>query len=203
MLVSASQLIGAPILSVQASGKIAEITGIIIDPDSLKTLGFYVGGPLIGKSPANILDIKSVREYSKYGIVIDSADDFFEKSDVVKIEKIIDLNFDLLNLKVETKKGSKLGHITDYTMDTLDFVVQQLIVKRPLLKSFLDSELTIPRREIVEVTDYKVVVKDEEKVIKARAEKEDFIPNFVNPFRKTEQDLAPADTKSPAGKDTE
>ena len=201
MLVQASQLIGTPILSVQASGKIAEVTGIIIDPDTLKTIAFYVGGGVIGRSSANILDIKSVREYSKLGMVIDTEEEFLEKSDVVKIEKVIDLKFDLTNLKVETKKGSKLGHIIDYTMDTLDFMVQQLIVKRPLFKSFLDSELTIPRREIVEVTDYKVVVKDEEKVIKERAENEDFIPNFVNPFRKTEQDLAPADTESPAGKD--
>ncbi len=198
MLVQASQLIGTPILSVQASGKIAEVTGIIIDPDSLKTVAFYVGGGIIGKSSANILDLKSIREYSKLGMVIDTEEELLEKSDVVKIEKIIDLNFSLDNLKVETKKGSKLGHVTDYTLDTLDFMVQQLIVKRPLFKSFLDSELTIPRREVVEVTDYKIIVKDEEKVIKARAEKEDFIPNFVNPFRKTEQDLAPADTKNPA-----
>lgn len=203
MLIQASELIGTPILSVQASGKIAEVTGIIIDPDSLKAIAFYLGGGIIGKGRANILDIKSVREYSKYGMVIDSEEEIVEKSDVVKIEKIIDLRFDLLNLKVETKKGSKLGHVINYTLDSLDFVVQQLIVKRPLFKSFLDSELTIPRREIVEVTDYKIIVKDEEKVIKARAEKEDFIPNFVNPFRKTEQDLAPADTKSPADKDTE
>jgi len=203
MLIQASQLIGTPILSVQASGKIAEVTGIIIDPDSLKTIGFYVGGGIVGKSDANILDLKSIREYSKLGMVIDSDDELLMKSDVVKIEKVVELNFNLINLKVETKKGSKLGHVADYTLDSLDFMVQQLIVKRPLFKSFLDSELTIPRREIVEVTDYKIVVKDEEKVIKARAENEDFIPNFVNPFRKTEQDLAPADTRTPDDKDTE
>ena len=188
MLVSASQLIGTPILSVQASGKIAEVTGLIIDPDSLKTIAFRVGGGIVGKSPANILDVKSIREYSKFGMVIDSEDELIEPSDVVKIE---------------TKKGSNLGHVADYTLDALDFMVQQLIVKRPLFKSFLDPELTIPRREIVEITDYKVIVKDEEKVIKARAEKEDFIPNFVNPFRKTEQVHSPADTKTPADKDTE
>ena len=198
MLVSASQLIGTPILSVQASGKIAEVTGLIIDPDSLKTIAFRVGGGVVGKGPANILDVKSIREYSKFGMVIDSEDELIEPSDVVKIEKILGLNFDLINLKVETKKGSNLGHIADYTLDALDFMVQQLIVKRPLFKSFLDPELTI-----VEITDYKVIVKDEEKVIKARAEKEDFIPNFVNPFRKTEQVHSPADTKTPADIDTE
>ena len=108
------------------------------------------------------------------------------------------LNFNLIGLKVETKKGSKLGKVSDYTVTDDNFSVQQIIVKRPLIKSFVDPELTIPRKEIVEITDYKIIVKDEEKVIRARAEKEDFIPNFVNPFRKNEQDLAPADTKNPA-----
>ena len=43
----------------------------------------------------------------------------------------------------------------------------------------------------------------EEKTIKARAEKEDFIPNFVNPFRNSEQGFAPADNQNLADKDTE
>ena len=42
-------------------------------------------------------------------------------------------------------------------------------------------------------TDYKIIVKDEEKVLKRRAEKEDFIPNFVNPFRTQGQELSSVD----------
>ena len=58
-----------------------------------------------------------------------------------------------------------------------------------------DPELTIPRTEIVEITDYKIIVKDEEKTIKDRAENEDFIPNFVNPFR-NQENLTPAGDRS-------
>ena len=135
--------------------------------------------------------------------MVDSIEELIGKDDVVKISKIIDLNFDLINLKVETKKGSKLGHVSDFTITSEDFMIQQIIVRRPLLKSFSDSELTIPRKEIVEVNDYKVIVKDEEKVIKKKAAHEDFIPNFVNPFRTQEQDLSPVRTKTPADQDTE
>lgn len=200
MLVYASKLIGTPILSVQSAGPIGAIADSIVDPNSLKILAFYISGPLVKNT--NILDAKSIREYSKYGCVVDSIEDLAEKDDIIKVSKIIDLNFSLIGLKVETKKGTKLGKVIDFTITPDDFSVQQIVVKRPLVKSFLDPELIIPRAEIVEVTDYKIIVKDEEKVIKARAEKEDFIPNFVNPFRKTEQDLAPADTKIPADTDT-
>lgn len=203
MLIYASRLLGAPILSVQAGGAIGYVSEPIVDPDNLKIIAFHVDGPLLKKSNTNILDISSVREYSNYGLVIDSIEELIEKNDVIKIKKIIDLNFNLINLKVETKKGSHLGKVSDYTITSEDFIVQQIIVKRPIMKSLIDPELTISKKEIVEITDYKIIIKDEEKILKEKSTKEEFIPNFVNPFRKSEQDFAPADNQNLADKDTE
>lgn len=200
MLVYRSRLIGTPVLSVQAGGAIASLSDPIVDPDNLKILGFFLSNSA-ANAINNILDISSIREYSQYGVVVDSADEFVGREDVIKIKKVLDLNFNLIGLKVETKKGTNLGKIIDFTATSDDFTIQQIIVKRPTFKSFIDPELTIHRREIVEITDDKVVVKDEEKVLKARAEKEDFVPNFVNPFRNPEQDFAPAQTKNPDDKD--
>ena len=200
MLVANSRLLTLPILSVQDSGRIATISNTIIDPDSLKIIAFRLRGATNAEG-GNILDVNSIREYSNMGLVIDSSDELISDNDVVKIGKVIELNFNLIGLKVETKKGSKLGKVLDFTVTEDNFSVAQIIVKRPTIKSFLDSELTIPRSEIVEITDYKVIVRDEEKVIKERALNEDFIPNFVNPFRKTEQAPAPDHIETPADKD--
>lgn len=185
MLIYSSRLIGTPILSMQSSGPIGAIANPIVDPDSLKIIAFFIAGPLI-RGDENILDAKSIREYSNYGCVVDSIDELVNKDDVVKIGKIIDLNFSLTDLKVETKKGTKLGKVSDFTVTDDNFTVKQLIVKRPLVKSLIDPELTIPRSEIIEITDYKVIVKDEEKTIQKKAATEEFVPNFVNPFRKNE-----------------
>lgn len=200
MLVNASKLVGTSILSVQAGRPIATVSELIIDPNSLKTIAFKVSGAMVNRNE-NILDVSSVREYSNYGIVIDDIDELMAPGDIIKISKVLELNFYLVGLKVETKKGSNLGKVVDYTLTPEDFTVQQIIVKRPMIKRFVDPELTIPRKEIVEIDDYKIIVKDEEKVIKARAEKEDFIPNFVNPFR--EQGFAPADNQNLDAQDTE
>lgn len=189
MLVYASKLIGTPIFSVQAGGAITNVSSAIIDPNDLKIIGLKVN------APGGILDVNSIREYSQYGIVIDSDDEIVTPDDIIKIKDILALNFELVGLKVETKKGTKLGKIIGFSFNSDDFMVQQIIVKRPTIKSFVDPELTIHRREIVEIDDYKVVVKDEEKVIKARSEKEDFVPNFVNPFREKRPGFAPADTE--------
>ena len=103
MLVYNSQLIGTPVLSVQASGPIAQITSPIVNPDNLKILAFKLDGPIINTTNY-ILDVKSVREYSHLGMVIDDNDELVGPEDVVKIKEVLDLNFNLIGLKVETKK---------------------------------------------------------------------------------------------------
>ena len=201
MLTTSTKLIGTPILSMQAGGAIGQIIDPIVDPDTLKIIAFHLGGGPIPRSGANLLDVSSIREYSSLGMVIDSIDELVSAEDVVKLDKVIKLNFSLIGLKVETKKGSKLGKVIDYTVTPDNFTIQQLIIKRPIVKSFVDSELTIHRKEIAEVTDYKIIVKDEEKILRQKAEKEDFVPNFVNPFREKQPGFAPADMETPAGKD--
>ena len=201
MLVYRSKFLNTPVLSVQAGGPIGYVSEIIVDPDNLKTVAFRLAGPRVPRD-TNLLDVASIREYSNFGIVIDSEDDLASPDDVVKIGEVVALNFNLIDLKVKTKKGTKLGKIIDYTLTSEDFIVQQIIVKRPTIKSFLDAELTIHRNEIVEVTDYEIIVKDEEKVIRAKAEKENFVPNFVNPFRNSEFYSSPTRTETPDDTDT-
>lgn len=185
MLVNASRLLDYPVLSLHVGGPIAWVDAEVVDPEKLKIVAFYVSGPAIQNDPevGEILEARDVREFSNLGMIVDSAETFVNPGDVAKLDKILALNFSLIGLKVETKKGSKLGKIIDFVVDSETFMVQQLVVKRPIVKAFLDPELIIPRKEIVEVNDYKIIVKDEEDKIRKKAMKEDFIPNFVNPFR--------------------
>ena len=183
MLIDGSRLHDFPILSLHMGMPIARITEEIIDPNQLKIIAFHLTGPEVGGENGTILDARDIREFSNLGMIIDSSDNFINPGDVIRLDKVLELNFSLVGLKVETKKGTKLGHVSGYTFEPSSLMIQQLIIKRPALKSLTDPELVIPRSEIISVDDYKVVVKDEEKVIKKKAATEDFIPNFVNPFR--------------------
>ena len=190
MLVNASRLVGYPVLSLHVGGPIAWTDAEVVDPEKLKIVAFLVSGPAIQNDPeaGDILETRDVREFSNIGMIVDSVETFVNEGDVIKLDKILKLNFSLIGLKVETKKGSKLGKVSDFVVDTDTFTVHQLIVKRPVVKAIIDPELTIPRKEILEVNDYKIIVKDEEEKIRKRATKDDFVPNFVNPFR--EPDLS-------------
>lgn len=186
MLISGNKLANCPILSLHVSNEIARVTEPIIDPNSLKVIGFKLEGKMIRDEVGDVLPITSVREFSRMGMIVDSIDEFVKADDVMRIQKILELNFTLPGLKVVTRKKAKLGKVADYIVDINTWYVHQIIVQRPFVKAFFDPELTIPRSKIVEVTDYEVIIKDEHEKVKSKVEKintSDFVPNFINPFR--------------------
>ena len=184
MLLNSSRLIGCPVLSLHLGGPIGRVTGEIVDPNDLKIIALNVDGPQTGDGDhGDILDVRSVREFSNIGMIIDSIDDLVSKGEVIKFDEIMDLNFNVIGLAVKTKKGKKLGKIVDYTFDPESMQIMQFIVKRPMMKSLLDPELVIGRSQIKEVNDYELIVKDDERKIQKESGKKDFVPNFVNPFR--------------------
>ena len=201
MLTNGSDLIHRPILSMHVGGPIANIKREIIDPRNLQIVAFELEGPTIGRESGTLLDISSIREYNPEGLIIDSADELVSPGDVIRLDDVMKLNFNLNGLKVEAKKGAKLGKITDYVINTDDMNILQLLVKRPTIKALLDPELLIHRSQIVEVTDYKIIVKDEAEKSAKTASAETFMPNFVNPFR--EAPLSPAQSQTPDASDTE
>ncbi len=193
MLLSYTSLSDYPVMSLHVGGEIARLKEPIIDPNDMSVIGYVVDGSLIRGEVGNILSMRDVREFANIGAIIDSTDALSHREDVIKIDKIMSLNFHLIGHKVVTKKGTKLGRVVDFTLNPDTFLIQQLVVKRPAVKAFLDPELLIGRSQIAEVDDERVVVKDEEAKIRAQAEA-DFKQNFVNPFR--QQRLATADNQS-------
>lgn len=189
MRILGSKLAKYPVLSMHLGGRIADIQSLIISPHNLKLIGFLAKGPDIRNEA--VLDTVVVREFSKVGIIIDSEDDFRDRGDILKIEEILQLNFSLFGKKVKTKKGSHLGKVIDFIIDTDSGIVIQLIVKRPLYKSLNDPELVIDRKSVVEVNDFEIIIKDEEEKVKKPKVAKDFVPNFVNPFKEPDFAIEP------------
>lgn len=183
MLINGSRLAGCPVLSLHVGGAIAYVENIIVDPNNLKIIGFRVSGPLVRGEVGDVLPVDSIREFSRSGMIVDSIDELVDGEEVLRIRDVLKLNFSLTGLKVISEGKSKLGKITDYVVNSASWEVHQLIVQRPLVKSFLDPELLIARSEIVEVNDYQVIVKDEHSKLQQTVPSK-LVSDFVNPFRK-------------------
>jgi sporulation protein YlmC with PRC-barrel domain len=182
MLLAGSRLIDAPILGLQTGSELARTRRPVIDPAKLEIVAYEVNGPLLNAHPS-LLRVADVREFSDIGIIVDSSDEFVTPDDIIKLGETYNLHFDLIGMRVIDEKRRKLGKVSAYTIDTTGFLIQQLSVKRPLLKSLNDTELLIHRSQITEINDDAIVVHSQAKI------PQPVMPSvrtaYVNPFRKS------------------
>lgn len=178
-----SALTNAPVMSLQTGSELARTKHAIIDPSNLAIIAYELTGSRLTLHPT-LLRIADVRELSDLGLIVDSEDEFVTEHDVIKLDEIYHMGFELINMLVTDEKRRKLGHIIDYSLDTGGFFVQQLTVRRPFLRSLNDTELLIHRSQIIEINDKALVVHSEAKV--PEPERSEVIGSYINPFRKSE-----------------
>lgn len=188
MILLGSTLLNAPIVGLQTSTELAHTKTAIIDPATLKIIAYTLGGPLLKTTEPQLIRLADVRELSDMGFIVDSEDEFVQPDDVIAIQKIYDLHFELMGIAVTDEKRRKLGKVTDYTLETGGFIVQQLTVKRPFLHSLNDTELIIHRSQIIEINDDAIVVHSQAKA--PEPELHEVVGSYINPFRK-QPDSAP------------
>lgn len=194
MLILGSRLAETPVMSLQTGARLAHTTQPIIDPANLYIIAYEVTGPLLTQHPS-FLRTADIREFGKLGMIIDSSDELVGLDDVLKIEKLYTMGFTLTGMPVIDEHKHKLGKVSDYTIDTTQFVVQQLNVSRGFLKGLTDTGLLIHRSQIVEINDKAIVVKSTAKK-SVEPVMEAIRGEFVNPFRK------PAQAPQPEHNDT-
>ena len=194
MILLGSTLQNKPVMGLQTGGELARTKRPIIDPHNLVVLAYELTGPLIDKNNSVLIRIADVRELNNDGFIIDSSDEFIEPSDVVKINEVYQLGFNLLNTAVHDEQGRKLGKVIDFTIETGGFVVQQLTIRRPMLKSLNDTELIIHRSQIIEINNDGIIVHSEADV--PEPTRSEVSGAYVNPFRKTESAQESTDVTS-------
>ena len=181
MLVLGSRLNETPVMSLQTGTRLAKTDAPVIDPANLKVMAYKVDGPLLTEDPS-FLRTADIREMGTVGMIIDSTDELIGLDDVIKIKELYDLQFRLIGMSVIDEAKRKIGKVTDYTIDTNSFVIQQLNVTGGLLKGLSETGKLIHRSQITEINDNAIIVKSGAKksvtpVMKAIRH------DYVNPFR--------------------
>lgn len=182
MLLLGSRLIGTPIMGLQTGTRLAQAKLPLIDPSNLKIVAYEVDGPLLSDHPS-FIRIADVREFGSIGMIIDSSDEFIGLKDVIKIEELYNLGFKLVGMTVVDEMKHKLGKVEDYSLDADSFMIQQLNVKRTILKSITDTSLLVHRSQIIEINDRHIIVKTTAKKLEPIAKQEKL--SYINPFRST------------------
>ncbi len=180
MLIPFERFVDTPVMSLQTGSELARTSNILVDPRDLTIVAYELTGPVLDQRPSFLRPV-DVRELSNLGLIVDSSDEFVGLDDVIRINQVYDYHFSLLGLDVIDEKKKKLGKIQGFNVDSGSFSVQQITVKRPLLKSFGETELLIHRSQIIEVRESFVSVRSETTEEPAKSS----IRELANPFRTT------------------
>ena len=181
MLTIGTRLLDTPVMSLQTGGRLATTEKPIIDPANLKIVAFEVNGQLLSERPA-LLRVDDIREFGQIGMIVNSNDEFIGIHDVIKIEQLYTLGFNLIGMAVKDELNHRLGKVENYTVETDSFVIQQLTVKRGFFKGLTDTGVLISRTQILEINDSEIVVRSTAQKI-AQPIMQASRTEFVNPFK--------------------
>ncbi|MDB5176670.1 MAG: hypothetical protein JWN75_338 [Candidatus Saccharibacteria bacterium] len=179
MLLNGSQLIDTPVMGLQTGKELATTSTAVINPHNLSVIAYRVSGQHLDHDPS-YLRTADIRELGSLGMIVDSSDEFVEPDDIITDKSIYELEFELEGKHVIDDNRTKIGKVADYVVEAESFVIQQLVVKKPLLKSFTDDEILVHRAQIIEVNDTTIVIKSgkTKKTSKVSAGS-----HYINPFR--------------------
>lgn len=169
-------------MSLQSSTELARTNQPIIDPRSLSIEAMYVSGPHIESEP-NVLHMSDIRETGTLGYIVDDSDKIMPLDDLIRLQEIINFKFNLIGNHVVAESGETVGRVFDFTYESTAYQIQQIYVKPPFLKSLSHPTVIIHLKQIISVTNEKIVVKRPDIRVKEKR------PNqaLINPFRSQSQ----------------
>src|ERR1700721_731980 len=110
MLLLSHDLTDKRVLSLRTNSPIATVGQAIINPNNLKIEGFYCRGRY--SKEQLILLSQDIREVLPAGYIVNDHDVLVVKDDLVRLQSVLALNFDLVNKQVETISGQKIGKVS-------------------------------------------------------------------------------------------
>lgn len=169
MLILASQIQDAPILSIRNGHPVAMAGKMLIEADKLKVAAVFCESPG-WRGENHVLLLRDIREFSRAGIIIDSLEDIEDIGEIVRLGDVMERDYQVNGKHVVTESGHKLGKVEDYSVDTVSNLVQKLYIKPSLLKNLMVNNLVVDREHIVKTEDDQIIVSDASLKTPAKAE---------------------------------
>jgi hypothetical protein len=156
MLLLGSSFGKIPILSLRISSPVGAVIGHLINPHTLRVDALWCR--MHNSKTPKLLVAGDIREISPKGIIVNDHEDVTSPDEVVRLKKIIDLHYDLIDKKVISGRLS-IGKVVDYAVDPMNLSIQKLYVEPSLLGRLRYTRLTVDRSQVIEVSQTYVKIK--------------------------------------------
>jgi sporulation protein YlmC with PRC-barrel domain len=107
-----------------------------------------------------VLLYQDIRDILPQGVVVNDLDALSEPEELIRLKKILEMDFELLGKPVVTISNEKIGKVSDYAFETATLYIQKVYASQSLLKSLTVGSLSIDRNQIQEITPKKVIIQD-------------------------------------------
>lgn len=155
MQVSSRQIGGSKVFD--ADGRpVGRLARVIIDPDNGSVLAFELDlrGPRF-ISPHDLIAWKSGY------LTLGQNYDLHSPADLVRLDRVLKVNpADLVGRKVVTESGTKIGTVTEYSLDTETQVLASLTARKTFLGLWYYDTRLIRQSQIVEIRPRLIIVRD-------------------------------------------
>jgi sporulation protein YlmC with PRC-barrel domain len=158
MLILSSSLLNKSVLSLRTGSPIATITGPITNPDNLKIEGFYCVDRFSKKQL--VILYSDIRDILPNGYVVNDHEVLSEPEELIRLQKIMEIDFELIGKQVVTTNKDKVGKVSDYATESETMFIQKIYVAQSVLKSLTGGSLSIDRNQINEITPKKIIINE-------------------------------------------
>jgi sporulation protein YlmC with PRC-barrel domain len=158
MYILASDIENLPVISLQTGETIARLHRPVIDMGRLEISAFRCED--MSSHESHILLPRDIRQFASDGLLIDNEDELSGEDDVVRMRPLMKQDFNPRGKTVVSDLGRRLGSVDNYSINLETKRIQKLYLKQPLLRSWMGTNLTIDRTQILDVTPKKIVVRD-------------------------------------------
>jgi uncharacterized protein YrrD len=159
MLQLSANLVNKSVLSLRTGAPVAFVTAPIFNPDNLRIEGFYCQDRFEKKKHLVLL-CQDIRDIMPDGYVVNDHDILAEPEELVRLKKILEINFELIGKHVVTVDKQKVGKVSDYATDLDSMYVQKLYVAQSILKNLAGGSLSIDRNQINEITPRRIIINE-------------------------------------------
>lgn len=146
------------VMSLRTGTPVAQILRPIINPNNLKIEGFFCQD--VYNKQELVLLYQDIRELLPQGFVIDDHDVLAQPSELVRLEELIKINFQLINMPVMTSSKEKIGKVADFATEVESMFIQKLYVSQSVFKSFTGGQLSVDRNQVIEINDRRILIND-------------------------------------------
>lgn len=152
------QLIGKQVLSIHAGGPIGTIISPIVNPNNLKIEGWFIED-IAGKQRLIVLS-QDIRDTIEQGFVVNDHEAMTQPGELVRLQPVLELNFELIGKAVITENKHRIGKVSDYAFEKDTAFIQKIYVNQSIVKSFSGGSAIVDRSQITEINNKRIIVKE-------------------------------------------